>query len=164
MTIPITTVVVNRETEDWRVELESGLIAAAEATLAAHLRSTATEIELGLTLTDDAGVRTLNRDYRGQDKPTNVLSFPLNDPAGPDGLLEPDAPGAPLLLGDIVLAFETVAREAAAQEKSLSNHACHLVVHGVLHLLGYDHETETEACTMEHLEVAVLAGLGISNP
>ena len=81
-------------------------------------------------------MRALNRDWRGKDKPTNVLSFPAPPPPG--------APG-PRHLGDIVLAYETLAREAAAEGKALADHAAHLVVHGVLHLLGYDHEAEAEA-------------------
>lgn len=106
---------------------------------------------LTLLLTDDPAVRRLNREFRGKDKPTNVLSFPA--PANPEGLL-----------GDIALAYGVTAREAAAGRKSLADHAAHLVVHGVLHLLGYDHETEAEAAIMEPLETAILAGLGIADP
>lgn len=113
---------------------------------------------VGVVLTDDAEQRRLNRDYRGQDKPTNVLSFAL---AGPG---ETPPPGAPLLLGDVVLARETVAREAAEQQKPLADHLQHLVVHGVLHLLGYDHENDTEAAIMEKSEVAILARLGVPDP
>jgi len=102
-------------------------------------------------------LRELNRDFRGQDKPTNVLSFPSD---------EKPKPGAPMvLLGDVVLAYETVAREAHAQGKSLAEHAAHMVVHGVLHLLGFDHErNEVDAQRMEALETQVLAKLGIPNP
>lgn len=113
---------------------------------------------LGVVLSDDAEQRRLNRDYRGQDKPTNVLSFALADPDKP----VPD--GMPVLLGDVVLAFETVAREAAEQEKPLADHLRHLVVHGVLHLLGCDHETEEEAADMEAREVGILRGLGVADP
>ncbi|MGA3304718.1 MAG: rRNA maturation RNase YbeY [Stellaceae bacterium] len=113
--------------------------------------------ELSLVLADDAAVRELNREFRGLDKPTNVLSFPAS---------EKTAPGAPMvLLGDVVLAYETVAREAHAQGKSLAEHAAHLVVHGVLHLLGFDHERgEAEAARTEALETQILARLGIPNP
>jgi probable rRNA maturation factor len=114
------------------------------------------ETELSLVLTDDAAIRALNRDWRGQDRPTNVLSFP-------SGATRP-APEAPLLLGDVVLAFETVAREAAAQGKPLADHVRHLIVHGVLHLLGYDHEIEAEAEHMEAAEKRILAGLGVPDP
>lgn len=113
---------------------------------------------LGLVLTDDAEQRAFNRDYRGRDRPTNVLSFALADPgeAVPEGM--------PVLLGDVVLAFETVAREAAEQRKPLADHLRHLVVHGVLHLLGYDHEAAAEAAAMEAREIAILRGLGVPDP
>jgi probable rRNA maturation factor len=110
--------------------------------------------ELSLLLTDDAHVRVLNRQWRGQDKPTNVLSFPSAD----DG----DEPGP--LLGDVVVAHETTAREAAAEGKSFDDHLAHLLVHGLLHLFGFDHETDEEAEEMEALETEILVGLGISDP
>src|ERR1700687_347800 len=103
---------------------------------------------LGLILTDDAEQRELNRTYRGRDRATNVLSFALADPAAPAG--------APLLLGDVVLAFATVAREAAEQQKPLCDHLVHLVVHGVLHLLGLDHQNAAAAAFMEAREVEIL--------
>jgi probable rRNA maturation factor len=101
-----------------------------------------------LVLADDALQRRLNREFRGRDKSTNVLSFD----------------GAPAALGDVVLALETIAAEAEAQGKSLADHVAHLVVHGVLHLLGYDHETQGQARSMERLEIEILAGLGIGDP
>jgi probable rRNA maturation factor len=103
---------------------------------------------LCIVLADDALQRRLNRTFRGRDKPTNVLSF--------DG-----APGA---LGDVVLALETIAAEAEAQGKALADHVAHLVVHGVLHLMGYDHERPGPARRMERLEIEILAGLGIADP
>lgn len=115
-------------------------------------------LELAVTLTDDAEQRRLNRDYRGLDRPTNVLAFPGWDPE----MSMPE--GAPLLLGDVVLAFETVAGEAMAQGKKLADHVCHLTVHGVLHLLGFDHRTPIEAEAMEALETAILAQLGVPDP
>jgi probable rRNA maturation factor len=111
---------------------------------------------LSLVLADDATLRALNRRWRAQDKPTNVLSFAAQGEETP--------PDAPLLLGDVVLAFETVAREAAAQGKPLGDHLRHLVVHGVLHLLGHDHERREEAALMEALETRILAGLGVADP
>ena len=99
-----------------------------------------------------------HRTWRGKDSSTNVLAFPAADPS------VPVPPGAPLLLGDVVLAFETVRREAVEQQKPLADHLRHLVVHGVLHLLGFDHEITREAERMEALEVAVLATLGIPDP
>jgi probable rRNA maturation factor len=90
--------------------------------------------------------------------PTNVLAFALADPAGPTPA------GAPNLLGDVVLAFETVAREATAQQKPLADHLAHLVVHGVLHLQGFDHQSEAEAAVMEAREVEILTRLGLPDP
>jgi probable rRNA maturation factor len=105
--------------------------------------------EVSVVLTDDASIRRLNREFRGIDKPTNVLSFP-------------QAPGP--LLGDIVLAAETVAREAALAKKPLEAHITHLVMHGFFHLLGLDHDTEAEAEAMEALERAALQRMGIADP
>jgi probable rRNA maturation factor len=117
--------------------------------------------ELSIVLGDDALLRRLNRQWRGKDKPTNVLAFPAAEGAlRPVGLQA----GAPLLLGDVVLAFGTVAAEATAQGKTLPEHFTHLVVHGVLHLLGFDHEEAAAAIRMEALETAVLARLGIADP
>lgn len=116
--------------------------------------------ELSLVLSDDAGVRALNRDYRGRDEPTNVLSFANLDAAG----AAPGVPAQPLLLGDVVLALETLLREAEAQGKAPADHVRHLTVHGLLHLLGYDHIDDAGAEEMESLERRVLAGLGIADP
>jgi probable rRNA maturation factor len=115
-------------------------------------------VELAIILADDAKQRRLNRDHRRRDASTNVLAFRGWEP----GTHVP--PGAPLLLGDVVLAFETVEREAADQQKPLADHLRHLVVHGVLHLLGYDHLTQAEAAIMEPLEAAILAKLGVPDP
>jgi probable rRNA maturation factor len=111
-----------------------------------------------ITLADDGTQQALSRTWRGKDAPTNVLAFSAADPASP-----PPA-GAPLLLGDVVLAFETVRREAAEQQKPLADHLRHLVVHGVLHLLGYDHAEPAAAAAMEAHEIAILAELGVPNP
>ncbi len=153
-------ILINRESEDWPEALESALAATAAAVLSQELATGAATVELGLTLADDDTVRALNRDHRGQDKPTNVLSFPLVEGDG----FEPEAAGAPLLLGDVILAYGTVAREAAEQGKSLTDHTVHLVVHGVLHLLGLDHQSDDEAEAMERLETAILSKLGIADP
>ena len=117
--------------------------------------ATAAPMELSLLLTDDAGIRELNRTWRNFDKPTNVLSFPGGGSPSPEGIHH---------LGDIAVAFETVAREAEAEGKSLADHLTHLIVHGTLHLLGYDHERDEEAEGMEALETKALAGLGIADP
>jgi probable rRNA maturation factor len=119
-------------------------------------------VELAIVLTDDRTVRQLNRRYRGLDKPTNVLSFAAQDLAEPIAVALPA--GAAAVLGDVVLAGQTVSREAAEQGKSLGDHLAHLVVHGTLHLLGYDHQDAAEARRMEGIEARVLAGLGIADP
>ena len=114
--------------------------------------------ELSFVLGDDALLQQLNRDFRGKNKPTNVLSFPALCP-GDEGL------GSPVLpLGDVAIAYETMASEAREQGKTLSAHLSHLVVHGVLHLLGYDHISKAQANDMETLETAVLARFGLSDP
>lgn len=111
-------------------------------------------VEVSLRFVDDETIRELNRDYRGKDKPTNVLSFPFEAP-----------PGVPTtLLGDLVICAPVVAAEAAEQGKPLTAHWAHMVVHGVLHLLGYDHIDDADAEIMEGLEVEILAGLGVPNP
>jgi probable rRNA maturation factor len=117
------------------------------------------EAELAVMLTDDSGIRTLNSNWRGIDKPTNVLSFPALQPASGH---EPD--DAPRMLGDIAIAYETTRREADDEQKPFSHHLGHLAVHGFLHLVGYDHETDGEAEVMESLEREILATLGIPDP
>jgi probable rRNA maturation factor len=115
------------------------------------------EREIALLFTDDQSIAAINADWRGKNTPTNVLSFP----ASPD-MPVPD--GEPRPLGDIVLSHGVIAREAAEQGKTLHDHTAHLIVHGVLHLLGFDHETDVEAGEMERLETDILKGLGISDP
>ena len=119
-------------------------------------------VEIAVRLTDDEEVRALNRDFRGKDKPTNVLSFPQVQPDLLETLANSD--DGEILLGDIVLARETFAREAAEKGISLADHATHLIVHGTLHLVGYDHMDDVAAAAMEALEVKALASLGIANP
>jgi probable rRNA maturation factor len=114
--------------------------------------------ELCITLADAAEQQRLNRDYSGRDVPTNVLAFSAWEPGAHVPL------GAPVLLGDVVLAFETVSREAADHNKPFADHLRHLVVHGVLHLLGYDHLVRAEATIMEGLETSILAKLGVPDP
>ena len=126
-------------------------IAAALPPLAVRL---APGSEVSLLFTDDAHIRLLNRQYRSKDKPTNVLSFP-----GPS-----DGRVFGPLVGDLVFAQETIAREAEIEATPFEDHLNHLVVHGFLHLLGYDHEAEREAVLMEGLETSILAGLGIADP
>ena len=111
--------------------------------------------EVSLLLDNDMRSAALNGRYRGRDGPTNVLSFAADATT---------APGAPRLLGDVMLAYETVAREAAGGSRNLADHVTHLVVHGVLHLVGFDHDAPREAARMEGLERRVLAGLGVADP
>jgi probable rRNA maturation factor len=128
---------------------------AIEATFGVASDAPRHAAEISVLLTDDAHVRELNRQWRAQDKATNVLSFPAPEQHGQPG---------PRHLGDIALAFETLVREADSESKTLADHFSHLVVHGAFHLLGYDHELEAEAEIMEALEVKALAALGIADP
>jgi probable rRNA maturation factor len=127
------------------------LLRRAVEAAAAELSTSAAE--LAIVLTDDSTIRVLNRKWRGIDAATNVLSFPAEVPAG-----------APALLGDIVLAYETVARETRRDGKPFAHHVAHLAVHGFLHLCGYDHERDSDAETMEQLERTILRRLGIPDP
>jgi probable rRNA maturation factor len=121
--------------------------------------------EVSVLLTSDAGIRPLNAQHRGQDKATNVLSFGVFEEPVSKALWQDYAhPGMPFLLGDIVLSYDTLAREAQEQEKTFQNHLSHLMVHGLVHLLGYDHIGEEEAQQMESLESDILAGAGVPNP
>jgi probable rRNA maturation factor len=129
-------------------------ILAAAAAMSAHDMFPG-DAELAVVLSDDASIRTLNKQWRHIDKPTNVLSFPSGAPRHD---------GQPVLLGDIVIAYETTAAEAAAEGKPFLHHLSHLAVHGFLHLVGHDHETDPEADAMEALEQDILARLDIPDP
>jgi probable rRNA maturation factor len=143
-------------------EAETLVRGAAELALAHGARALGLEwqgpVELGIILADAADQQRLNREYRGVDEPTNVLAFSAWVSQAPLPR------GAPILLGDVVLALEIVGNEAREQGKSLDNHLRHLVVHGVLHLLGYDHVADAEAVVMESLEKSILAELGVTDP
>ncbi|HEX5378090.1 MAG TPA: rRNA maturation RNase YbeY [Phenylobacterium sp.] len=143
---------IDIEVEDpaWRTALPDVELLARTAAQAA-LSQVEFDGGVALLLADDAAVQDLNKRFRNQDKATNVLSFPAR--------LNPEAH-----LGDVALAFGVCAREAVAQGKPLANHLQHLVAHGVLHLVGYDHETDAEAAEMEGLERVVLAELGVPDP
>lgn len=143
---------------DWAAALPGAADIAARLGRAAFAQAASDPARwaaVTVALGDDATVRALNRRWRGQDKPTNVLSFPADDPGAPDRAL---------FLGDVVLALETLRREAQEEAKPLADHFAHLVVHGVLHLIGYDHEDDAEADEMEALEAAILVGEGIPSP
>jgi probable rRNA maturation factor len=155
---PAATIAVERLDPRWRADLPGAVTLArraARAALAATLGEGA-PVGLALALGDDALLRRLNRTYRGRDKPTNVLSFPQSGAPGPLA--------ARRFLGDVAVARETLLAEAAAEGKSAAHHLSHLIVHGVLHLLGYDHRRAAEARRMEALERRILAGLGIPDP
>jgi probable rRNA maturation factor len=113
------------------------------------------DAEVAVVLTDDTAIRALNKRWRGIDKPTNVLSFPAQAMSGGD---------EPAHLGDIVIACETVAAEAAGEGKKFAHHLAHLAVHGYLHLLGHDHESDHDADAMERLETQILSSIGIPDP
>jgi probable rRNA maturation factor len=138
---------------------------AAEAAIAEsafpQLATSSRAIEISVRLTDDAEVRKLNASWRGKDAPTNVLSFPMAEQAD---LHQAKVNGPELLLGDIVLARGVCAAEAADKAVSIEHHATHLIVHGTLHLLGYDHHGDDEAADMETREIRALQRLGIANP
>ena len=139
---------------DRLVGLADNAIRAAFHVLPEHPFSEDQEAELSLFFAGDTTSRRLNHAHRGKDKPTNVLSFPQVQPTAP----------VPWIVGDIVLAAETVAREAEDKKIGVSAHTCHLIVHGFLHLLGYDHQIDTDAAEMESLEIAAMAALGFENP
>ena len=141
---------------DWEALAAAACAAALVQTPHAGIGDLATAVEVAVRLSDDAEVQALNRDYRGKDKPTNVLSVPMVQADLLDGLANSD--DGEILLGDIVLAAETVAREAGEKHVSIADHTTHLIVHGLLHLLGYDHEDEGQAEHMEMLERSALGG------
>jgi probable rRNA maturation factor len=147
---------------DWESVSDKAVEAAISASVQSALAETTATVEIAVRLTSDAEVRTLNRQYRQQDKPTNVLSFPMVQPDLIEALANTD--DGEVLLGDIVLAYETCAREAAEKGVPLADHAAHLIVHGVLHLLGYDHIDDAEAEAMEDIERAAMSALGLHDP
>jgi probable rRNA maturation factor len=134
----------------WQAQPQAGPTARAAIAAVATLAKASGEVSI--VLTDDAAIRALNRDWRGIDKPTNVLSFPAAKGARPE------------LLGDIVIAYETVARECADEDRLFLHHLAHLAVHGFLHLMGYDHQSEAQADEMEALESRVMTLLRMPDP
>ncbi|MCP3462283.1 MULTISPECIES: rRNA maturation RNase YbeY [unclassified Bradyrhizobium] len=156
--LPMTEVLVVADC--WQGEPDAeAVIQRAIAAAASFVDDDVTDAEVAVMLTDDSGIRTLNSNWRGIDKPTNVLSFPALQPEG-----EWKAGDAPRMLGDIAIAYETLRREADEEQKPFDHHLSHLAVHGFLHLIGYDHENDADAEEMEALEQDVLAQLGIPDP
>ncbi len=144
----------------WQAEPDAeAIIHRAIATAAEFVTADVGESEVAVMLTDDAGIRTLNSNWRGIDKPTNVLSFPALQPTGRRA-----AGDAPRMLGDIAIAYETTRKEADEGETPFDHHLGHLAIHGFLHLIGYDHEKDGEAEAMEALEREILSQLGIPDP
>jgi len=184
-TLPVVDIVVASDL--WRTQRNARTVLRRSIAAAASAVS-ATKGELAVVLTDDSAIRALNRDWRRKDAATNVLSFPSDgavkkppkklgkmsrNTAAKNPIKNPikatareprGARGAPRLLGDIVIAYETAAREARAEHKPFAHHLAHLAVHGFLHLVGYDHAADDEANAMEGLETAILAGLDVPDP
>jgi probable rRNA maturation factor len=158
LVLPITEVLIVAEC--WQVEPDAeAVIQRAIAAASEAVDADLGEAELAVMLTDDSGIRTLNNNWRGIDKPTNVLSFPALQQEGAR------KPGdAPPMLGDIAIAYETMRREADEEQKPFDHHLSHLAVHGFLHLIGYDHENDAGADAMESLETEILAQLGVPDP
>jgi len=138
----------------WRKQPRAAATVRKAISAAAKAASTP-RAELAIVLSDDSAIQALNRDWRGKNAPTNVLSFPAAVPGKPRGSS---------YVGDIVIAYQTTAREAVAEEKPFWHHLAHLAVHGYLHLIGYDHETDRAAQRMERLERAILAQIAIPDP
>ena len=156
--LPITEVLVVADC--WQTEPDAeAVIQRAVAAAAEIVNADTGEAEIAVMLTDDVGIRTLNSNWRGIDKPTNVLSFPALQPTA---ARRPE--DAPRMLGDIAIAYQTMRKEADDEGKPFDHHLSHLAVHGFLHLIGYDHETDDHAEAMEALEREVLAQLGIPDP
>ena len=147
--------------KDWATLARFAATAAIAESAFPQLGQGERTVELSVRLTSDVAVHALNSEWRGKDKPTNVLSFPMAAEGELDG---GDDPGPELMLGDIILAQGVCAAEAADKGVPLEDHAAHLMIHGTLHLLGYDHMDEVEAADMERREVRALARLGIADP
>lgn len=164
MPVPPLDIATDVASAEWTAALGDAVPVAERALAAAFAgagRRSGGAAEVSLVLADDAMVAGLNRDYRGKDGPTNVLSFAQGDGDDPPAGL-PD--GMPVLLGDVVIAFGVADREAREQGIPLADHLSHLCVHGMLHLLGFDHIKTDEADRMERLETEILGGLGIPDP
>ncbi len=149
------------ECEQWAPLLETSqkLFDSVITGAIAQAMPSLTAAEISIVLTDDAFIQTLNKQYRGKDKPTNVLSFPQIDDWAQTMRLP-----SPLALGDIIIAYETIVREAAEQSKTVENHTAHMLCHGILHLLGFDHIDDDDAQVMEELEMKILTDIGLPSP
>lgn len=146
----------------WEELTQEAVNAAAAQTPYAPLASCTLQCSVSIILTDDDEVHALNRKYRQKDRPTNVLSFPMMDTPQLSALTSRS--GGQAMLGDIAVAYGTCAKEAAEKGIALAQHSAHLIVHGMLHLLGYDHIEDAQADAMEALEIKALASMGLPNP
>ena len=146
----------------WQTPADAAVKAAFAVSSHGNLASAPFTLSISISLSTNAEVQILNAQWRGKDKPTNVLSFPMLEPSELDALANTD--DGEVLLGDMILAFETCQTEAAEKAIPLTDHVSHLIVHGTLHLLGLDHMDDTHAEHMEALEVKALASLGLANP
>lgn len=146
---------------DWQALARSAAVAAIAESAFPQLADSARPVELSVRLAGDDEVRALNAEWRGKDRATNVLSFPMAEPGDLDSVV---GDGLELMLGDVILAHGVCAREAEEKAIAIERHASHLLVHGTLHLLGYDHGDEAAAADMEAREVRALARLGIADP
>jgi probable rRNA maturation factor len=156
-----------RPTTPWITILERTLNTALKTELNAEAFENMPHAELSIVLSDDRTVREYNRDYRAKDKATNILSFPGMDEDELEIFLAPPVPSAPmppLMIGDLILAFETLQRESDEQSKTITDHFTHLIIHGLLHLLGYDHINDDDAHIMEDQERKILSILNIRDP
>lgn len=147
----------------WDALAQRAVEAAVSATPYGEMLASPAQVEVSVRLADDEEVHALNRQYRGKDAPTNVLSFPMVQ-RDLLGAVTQNSDDGEVLLGDIVLAHGVCAREAAERGIAVETHATHLIVHGTLHLLGYDHQTDQEGDAMEEIERRALATLGIADP
>jgi probable rRNA maturation factor len=147
----------------WQALGLEALAERAAAAVFARLKLDAQAFEIVVLGADDVRIAALNADFRGKPRPTNVLSWPSEE-RGAETEGGPPLPPEDPELGDIALAYQTCAREAEAAGKPLHDHACHLIVHGILHLLGYDHVRDGDAALMEGLEIEILATMGIADP
>lgn len=155
--------ILDVDSDDWPMgEWEALANRAAEGAAKVAPELSNPRLQTSILFTSDSEVHALNKQWRGRDKPTNVLSFPM---LTRHELLALETDGPPEMLGDLALAFETCAREAAEKNISVADHTAHLIIHGLLHLVGYDHETsDADAEKMEDLEVQILAKMGIADP
>jgi probable rRNA maturation factor len=147
---------------DWQEPCDKAVSAALNVAPFPRLSETKAAVCISIRFADDAEVHVLNRDYRGKDQPTNILSFPMVQRDMLEIVANTD--DGEILLGDMILAHETCAREAQEKAIPLPQHVAHLIVHGTLHLLGFDHMNDSEAEAMEALEVKALASMGLPNP